>query len=131
MLISVNALTRRRLAIYCTGGFAAGFVNAMLGSGGGILLLYALHYAKKAVSPDEVRDQFATVISVMIPLSVLSAIFYFHAELPPLSVWLTFSLPGVAGGILGAMFLDRIHTSFLKNAFSLLTIYAGIQMLLR
>jgi len=101
----------------------AGFVNGFLGTGGGIVLMAAF-----ALMPpgDEtaLRDRFAMVIAVILPLSLISVIAYgdaisFESAAPYL-------LPGVLGGITGALLLDKINPKLLKKLFAGLLLFAGV-----
>lgn len=115
-----------RLAILIPGGMLAGFINGFLGTGGGILLVFLLGL----VLPDgedkdnAARDRFATVIAVIIPLSLVSAMIYSDSVPPTLSV--PFILPGMLGGAAGGFLLDRINVKWLKKIFALMVIWAGI-----
>jgi len=98
--------------------FSAGIVNGFLGTGGGILLMAAL-----ALTDIDMRDRFATVIAVILPLSAVSLISYrFDADMPLVAPYI---LPGVLGGTVGAMLLDSLSVKLVKRLFSLMLIWAG------
>lgn len=115
-----------RLAILIPGGMLAGFINGFLGTGGGILLVFLLGL----VLPDgedkdnAARDRFATVIAVIIPLSLVSAMIY--SDSVPTTLSAPFILPGMLGGAAGGFLLDRINVKWLKKIFALMVIWAGI-----
>ncbi len=113
-----------RLLVLLAAGLGAGFVNGFLGSGGGILLVFALGLA--GIAP---RERFAATIAVTLPLSALSAFLYGrHVDL---SAALGYLLPALIGGCLGALFLDKISTALLKRIFGGLVLIAGIGLILR
>lgn len=99
---------------------AAGFVNGFLGTGGGIILMLALSF----VQIDE-RDKFATVIAVILPMSLVSALFY-GTNIASAEKWL---IPGMLGGVTGAILLERINVKWLKKLFALMIIWAGINFI--
>lgn len=104
-------------AILGLAAVAAGFVNGFLGTGGGIILIFAL-----GMTEVEARDKFATVIAVILPLSLVSAIFY-KVKIESAAPYL---LPGMLGGATGAWLLDKINIKWLKKIFAIMVIWAGI-----
>lgn len=131
MIVRISAHTRKNAALYALAGLGAGFLNALLGSGGGVWLLQILARLEKPIDAEDVRNHFATAVTVMLPLSAVSAFLYFRDALPSFNDFFMFSVPAAIGGAIGGMLLSRVNAVFLKKAFSLLTVYAGIQMLLR
>lgn len=97
----------------------AGIVNGFLGTGGGILLVFALSLAE--IDP---RDRFATVIAVILPLSAVSVCFYSGSA--RFSDAAPYLLPGMLGGVCGAMLLDRLDIRWVKKLFAAMVIWAGI-----
>ena len=96
-------------------GLIAGFINGLIGAGGGVFIVRSA----------------AKLLAVMLPISAVSAISYAR-----LGVWhgegaAGFILPAVAGGIAGALLLDRLHTGLLRLIFSAVAVYSGMTMLMR
>ena len=107
-------------------GMLAGVVNGFLGTGGGIILMLALSMIPKS-DGDTSRDRFATVIAVILPLSLISAISYGESASLPLAA--PYLLPGILGGIVGAILLDKLSVPLIKRLFAIMVIWAGISFL--
>ncbi len=118
------------LILIVAGGVAAGFINGMLGTGGGIVLVFLLGYLltdKRGYSP---RDVFATVIAAVIPMSVVSAYMYLKDGSVAFADALPYILPGILGGVSGAYLLDKINLKLLKKLFAVMVIYAGVKFVM-
>lgn len=120
-------------ALTVLSGIGAGFLNGLLGAGGGIILTlsFAALLPKNVGAAEATRDRFAAAVAVMFPVSVLTVFFYAgsgnvlpDSDLP----WLL--LPAAAGGAVGALFMDRIDAGFLRAVFAALLVVSGINMLL-
>lgn len=117
------------ITLGATCAFAAGIVNGMFGTGGGIILVFWLAYVmteKRGYSP---RDIFATVIAVVLPMSLVSLWLYFKDGNVNISDALVYLAPGAIGGLIGAFLLQKINLKLLKKAFAAMVIYAGVKML--
>lgn len=132
IMINMKTLTKSkftnkyRLIIIALLASVAGVVNGFLGTGGGIVLMLALSLVP-AQTDDAVRDRFATVIAVILPLSLVSAFVYESSvELTAASVYL---IPGILGGITGALLLERVSVGFVKKLFAVMVIWAGINFI--
>ena len=119
-------------------GTLAGFINGLLGTGGGILLVLlfsrSAERAKqgKGISfPMARRDIYANALSVMLPISIFSATQYASAGALDVKAFSPMLLPSLLGGILGGILLDRLKLSWLRTLFSLLVLISGIFMLFR
>ena len=111
-------------------GLAAGFLNGLLGAGGGILIVAGLSRLTRGRTV-EPRTVFATAIAVMLPLSALSAWRYFrHGSLRQETLFVVL-LPAVLGGLLGAWLLLRLSPRFLRLLFGALIAVSGVVMLCR
>ncbi|MBE6574054.1 MAG: sulfite exporter TauE/SafE family protein [Ruminococcaceae bacterium] len=107
-------------------GACAGFLNGLLGTGGGIIIIFALSRINKNNDP---KDNFATAIAAILPMSVVSAGFYLTRNSFDLKAVYPYILPAVVGGTLGAFLLCRIRADRLKRLFAVLLIIAGVNMI--
>lgn len=131
MHITVSNRAKKRLILLAATGAAAGFLNGLLGAGGGIVLIYALSALNPDKSPDGVRDNFAATIACVLPVTLLSAFLYAADGRMDFSAVTPLVLPALLGGLVGACFLGKINTVLLKKLFALLVIYSGVSMILR
>lgn len=131
MQITLSRRTKKRLLLLAAAGGAAGFLNGLLGAGGGILLIYALTAMNPDNTPNGVRDNFAATVAAVLPITLLSAILYARDGRMDFFAVTPLVLPALLGGTAGALLLDRISTGFLKKLFSLLVIWSGLYMLFR
>ncbi|MBE6661865.1 MAG: hypothetical protein E7606_01135 [Ruminococcaceae bacterium] len=120
--------SKRRLLLL--GGLAAGFLNGLLGAGGGIVIVWILEKVLRD-STHDARDVFANALAVMLPISAMSTVSYAISGGLPEGNISRFLLPAVLGGLLGAFLLDRISTRSVKRLFCLLVILSGIVMVVR
>lgn len=111
------------------GGVLSGFVNGLLGAGGGIIIVFVLSRLLK--NHAEQRDVFANALCVMLPISVVSCIVYVlrgqisFDGFPPLII------PALVGGIVGGLLLCKIRTGALKKLFALLVMISGVILVLK
>lgn len=110
-------------------GTAAGFVNGLLGSGGGIIAVFGL--TSLIADSDGKRDVFANALAVMIPVSLVSAISYISAGRTDLDGFGVYIIPAAIGGVIGAFLLDRIRVPVIKKLFAALVIWSGIYLMIR
>ncbi|GHU55964.1 UPF0721 transmembrane protein [Clostridia bacterium] len=104
-------------------GLCVGFVNGIFGSGGGMLAVPMLQGVGV-----ETKKSHATSIALILPLSVISTIFYSqHGNID----WKT-ALPliplGLFGAIIGSLIMKKIKPIWLKRGFGLLLIIAGVRL---
>ncbi|MBQ8914943.1 MAG: sulfite exporter TauE/SafE family protein [Clostridia bacterium] len=116
-------------ALILIGGAIGGFINGLLGAGGGIILLWVLARLNPEKGGNAVRDNFAAVVLTVLILSCASAVTYSAKNGIDTKSLLTLAVPGMAGGVLGAYLTDRLNTDILKLVFSILIIIAGINMI--
>ena len=116
----------KRIKAACCGIFA-GAANGLLGAGGGILLVPLFSRWLKL----EQKICFATALSVMLPLAVVSAVSYFlfgvRAEF---SVLWPYLLGGALGGFLGGKLMKKLPVRLLRIVFALLLVWGGIRSLI-
>jgi uncharacterized membrane protein YfcA len=107
-------------------GIAAGAVNGLVGSGAGIVLIYALRllYPKRAE-----RELFALSLSTVFFITLSSALFYGADGRYRLTDFMPYALPAALGGFVGSLVLARINTAVLKKVFCGILIISGFLML--
>ena len=111
-------------------GLIAGFLNGMLGAGGGIPIIFALSFLLGDQLKDG-RDLYANALCVMLPISAVSCVRYALAGRLITDGFGIYVLPAVLGGILGAVLLGKMKATFIKKLFGALVIYSGILLILR
>lgn len=105
-------------------GAVAGFVNGLIGTGGGVILL--LFSRGEGGRPG---SRFGSTVAITAVFSLLSLFLYSRND--PL-LWenaKVFLLPALAGGILGAHLLGRLPKKALGDLFAALTFLGGVLML--
>ena len=110
-------------------GAAAGAVNGLLGTGGGIILFFVLTkiYAN---SPEySTKDVFAMTYAASALMSVASVFFYLRRGSFSIADATPFILPAVAGGALGAFLLGKFNAGTFKKLFAALVVWAGMWMM--
>ena len=121
-------------------GVSAGLLNGLLGAAGGILLVALLPRLTPPVAlyPPAVplgmyherRDILATAMTVMLPVSAVSGVFYWFGGIrPDPTLLLLLVIPAAAGGLMGAKLLGKLPDRVLKKLFAALVVVAGVRML--
>lgn len=105
-------------------GALAGVANGLFGAGGGMILVPLL--TRWAGLED--RHAFATAISIILPLCLVSLAVY--ARQGTLTVAWSYLAGGFAGGLLGGWLLRRIPVNWLHRALGLVILYGGLRLLL-
>ncbi|MBQ1233967.1 MAG: TSUP family transporter [Clostridia bacterium] len=111
-------------------GLAAGLINGLLGTGGGIILVLGLSVLCKSTLPDR-RDVCANSLIVTLALTMLSTALYIKGGNAPPADLSRFVLPGAVGGLAGGILLGRITPHALGKLFAVLLVISGIFMLFR
>ncbi|MBR2388603.1 MAG: TSUP family transporter [Clostridia bacterium] len=110
------------------GGILAGFVNGLLGAGGGIIIVFVL---SKLIKEGDSRDIFANALCVMLPLSIVSCTVYVLNGSTSFGGFSIFIIPAILGGLLGGFLLCKINTFFLKKLFAALVAISGVLLFFR
>ena len=111
---------------------AAGTVNGLLGAGGGVIMLYLVKAVLTGKEQGEgaQKDVFASVVAIMLPVSVISALSYRANGNLDMERMSTLILPALAGGMIGAYLTDKLPSRVIRGIFALLVIVSGIRMIL-
>ena len=115
---------KHRIKFFVVGALI-GFINGLFGGGGGMICVPALHNILKL----ETKKAHATAIAVMLPISVVSGLFYLSfgsLDIPMLAL----STLGVfLGGVAGSILLKRADPKAVRVVFSVILAIAGLRML--
>jgi len=107
-------------------GIVAGLINGVFGGGGGMIVVPMLTYLLKR----QEKNAHATAILIILPLSIVSGLFYVSFGNFNLNAGIPVMIGVVAGGILGALCLCKLSSKWLAVIFSIIMAAAGIKMLL-
>lgn len=108
------------------GGIAIGFVNGLLGAGGGMLAVPIL----KAQGLSQ-KQAHSNAISIILPITCFSAILYLVNDYVALKDSYIYIPTGLLGAVIGTYILNKISPRILKRIFGALMVYAGIRLLLK
>ncbi len=111
------------MLIYLLIGAAAGTVNGLFGAGGGLLLVpLMIRFCKL-----EQKQAFATALVVMLALSAVSLAVYWYRGSVDFRAALPYLLGGVAGGVIGGVWMKRIKVKWLRLALAAFLLYGGVK----
>lgn len=105
-------------------GALSGFVNGLLGSGGGMIAVPALRSQGL-----DAREAHATSIAVIAPMCLLSAAIYLFRGDVTIIAALPYLPAGAAGAFLGALLLRRIPDTILRKLFGAFAVWAGLRLI--
>ena len=108
-------------------GLMAGIISGLFTAGGGLIIVPALLYTLK-LEPKNAR---ATSLFCILPMVLVTAIFYGQSNFIEWDIGIKCAVGGIVGGIVGARLLNRLPEKYLKIAFAIFLIYAGINMLFK
>ena len=107
-------------------GALAGALNGLFGAGGGILLVPLLLRVHKLPA----QKAFATSLTIILPLSVVTlAVYALRGQL----VWrgaLPYLAGGAAGGFFAGKYLRRMPVVWLRRLFGALLVLSGLRAVL-
>lgn len=110
------------------GALAAGFLNGLLGAGGGIILYFVLGAAGGSRGSKENLVLSSTAVMFF---CFVSLFFYKGNAAFGANEIMRVGIPAALGGLCGAYLLRRLPTSAVKRLFSAVVMLGGILMLLR
>lgn len=106
-------------------GFLTGAVNGLFGGGGGMV---AVPLLKNMLGYEEKRAH-ATAILVIAPVCLLSALTYIINGHFQADVVIPAAVGSAAGGMVGALLLDKLPTGIVNAVFIAVMLAAGVRML--
>ena len=121
-----NQFSKKQILILILCGALIGIVNGFFGGGGGMLCVPIL----EKIIGLESKKAHATTLCVILPLCMVSALVYIYnnnIDFVNLS-WV--SLGAITGGIIGAIFLSKINSKWLRVIFAILMLGVGVKMVI-
>lgn len=106
-------------------GVVTGMANGLFGSGGGTIAVPAM----VLLLGEEDHKAHATAISIILPLTVVSAFFYITNNYVDWALTLKVTLGGMVGGYIGAKLLSLCPAHILRKIFAVFMILAAIRMM--
>ena len=106
-------------------GVIIGFLNGFFGGGGGMLCVPVLTF----ILGLDAKKSHATALSIMLPLSLVSAGIYLLSGEVDFTLTLPVTVGFTLGGAVGAMLLNKLQNKVISLVFSLVMIAAGIKFL--
>ena len=126
---TIEKTAKQKLIFAVITGIAAGFLNGFMGAGSGVVLMFAIAALNNDKSEDAARDNFATVVACVLPLSLVSTAIYVSKDAASAELVGRFALPAAAGGLIGAFLTDKLNTKILRLVFAVVVIVAGVNMM--
>ena len=107
-------------------GLIIGLLNGIFGSGGGIIAVLLMTFILKL----ENKIAHATSISIILPLSLISAIILIKNGYYDVNLLLKVGIGSIFGGVIGAKLLSKISNSLLRRIFGVVMIISAVRMIL-
>ncbi len=111
---------------YGLSGAAAGVINGLFGAGGGMVLVPLLISLGKL----EDKDAFATSLSIILPLCIVSLFMYQSQGNFSFSAALPYLIGGLIGGLLGGLLFRKVSPGILHKIFGAVILWGGVKLLL-
>lgn len=107
-------------------GIFAGLICGFFGAGGGLILVPAFSMIDKM---DE-KESRATSIFCILPLVVISCIFYIKNQYMDWNIGIKSAVGGIIGGIIGSVLLKKLDNQILNILFVIFLLYVSIRMVI-
>lgn len=115
------------LAVLAAVGLATGVLSALLGVGGGVVMVPAM----VVIAGFSQHTAEGTSLVVIIPTALVGAWRHTRHGYTRWRVGLTVGAGGLAGGVLGGVAAQRLPADVLQAAFAVLLVVAGVQLVRR
>ena len=114
----------KKYAFYIIGIFA-GLINGILGTGGGTVAVPSIEWLGV-----DTKKSHSTAIAIILPITSVSAFFYFRQGNIDLKATVILAISGCVGAVFGAKFLKKIPSAYLKILFGISMIAGGVKSFL-
>lgn len=115
----------KKYLILALAGAAAGAVNGLMGTGGGMVLLPVLSLSG-AIKEEEM---FSSSVAIMFPICIVSLIASAFAAPLPFRDALPYLLGSIPGALLAGKFSNRIPVKWLHRILGAMILWGGIRWL--
>lgn len=105
-------------------GLITGILNGLFGAGGGTIIVPFMVFLLGI----EDHKAHATAISIILPLSILSAFVYIKNGILNIPITLNVIIGSIVGGYIGAKILNMVPIKILRKIFGIIMILAAIRM---
>jgi uncharacterized membrane protein YfcA len=112
--------------LYLILGLVAGIFSGFLGLGGGAIIIPALVYL---FGFTQHQAQGTTLAMMVPPIGLLAAVHYYMQGHVKISVALLMCIGFFVGGLLGAMFVERVPDPLLKKTFGVFFLFVSLKMI--
>ena len=116
----------KKNAVFALWGTLIGFINGMLGAGGGMV---AVPLLKKCGLQG--KSAHSNAVAVILPITVISAAMYIFKGFVEISDAYIYIPTGLLGSLIGTKIIEKISTRLLSGIFGGFMIYAGVRLLLK
>ena len=107
-------------------GALAGLINGLFGGGGGMIVVPMITVLLKCPP----KKTHATAILIILPLSIVSALFYLSFGVLNVGVAIPTGIGVIVGGGIGALLLSKISNKWIVIVFSAIMAIAGLKLLI-
>jgi len=107
-------------------GFAAGWLSALLGIGGGVILVPMMNYFFKV----PIQQAIGTSLAVIIPTALIGAWQHYNLNHLNFKLAVVLAIGAVVGSYLGAHSVALISPDMLRKIFAFLLIVTAVRMLI-
>jgi len=126
----IKNIFNKKNIILSVSSVISGILNGFVGTGGGIILYFVLKFLNKRETDNtDMKDIMAMIISIVIPMSIISSVIYMIKGNIIYGELLKYLPAALIGGITGAFLLDKLKFKIVKKLFAAMIIYAGIRMM--
>lgn len=122
-----QAFQKREYILLTIGALGAGFLNGLIGAGGGIILYFFLGALYGRGTKENLILSSASVMF----FCLVSLFFYKGNAALTVENILRVGIPASLGGLVGAFLLRRIPQAVMKKVFAAVILVSGVLMLVR
>ncbi len=105
---------------------AAGLVNGIIGTGGGVVLTYMFSLLEKRGG---IKESLARAMAVMLPVSCVSLLTYSRGYFDSVPQFLATAVPALVGGFVGGALSRHTTSSVLRRLFGAVMLWGGLSMI--